>query len=118
MTKVVLPNCTVDVTDSDDNLLSGTSRVIGNLQRDSTDSQTLSALLQGRGRPESDRPHLYRVRIDLLPNGVVPKVDDKVFVATHKTNPTLRGWYTIWNEPIQTAGLLPTMILPLHKEYN
>lgn len=119
--KVALPNCTLDISDVDGNFYAAPGlpipRQIGNLQKDNRDSQNLTALLQGRGKPENDHSRLYRVRINLLPDDVVPKIDDKVFVATHKNNRTLRGWYTIWLEPEQTSGLLPTMVLSLHKEF-
>jgi hypothetical protein len=92
------------------------SRIPGNFQKEKREAQQLSPILQGRGKKENDRPYLYRVRIDLPPQGQLPVIDDLVFVARHATNPHLRGWYTIWDDPEPTAGLLPTYILYLHKE--
>lgn len=122
MNKVVMPNCTLDLADQGGTFYAGPGltipRQIGNLQKDSRDTLNLTPLLEGRGLGVNDHPKLYRVRINLLPGDLIPKMEDKVFVATHRFNRSLRGYYTIWDEPEQTSGLLATMVLSLHKEYN
>jgi hypothetical protein len=115
MSNVLIRNCTVNVCTPDRTVY--LPRLQGNFQRDARDSQQISSLLAGRGRTENDRPYLYRVRIDLPPDPAgLPALNDKVFVARHTTNPFMRGWYTIWDEPEPTTGLLASYVLYLHKE--
>jgi hypothetical protein len=119
--KVVMPNSTCDLSDAAGTFYAAPGqaipRQVGNLQKDKRDTQDIAAILRGRGKEALDYAKLYRIRINLLPGGAIPKVDDKVFVATHKNNPALRGWYTVWDEPEQTSCLLPTQVLSLHKEF-
>jgi hypothetical protein len=116
MSSVLIKNCTVNVCDPNRVPYPALTRIPGNFQKEKRESQQLDPILRGRGKSENDRPYLYRVRIDLPPQGQLPMVDDTVFVARHSTNPHLRGWYTIWTDPEPTSGLLPTYILYLHKE--
>lgn len=115
MSSILLKNSTVNVCLPDRTVY--LPRVPGNFQRESRDTQQISTILQGRGRNENDRPYLYRVRIDLPADPTkIPAINDLVFVARHTTNPHMRGWYTIWDEPEPTTGLLASYVLYLHKE--
>jgi hypothetical protein len=116
MSNVLIQNCVVNVCQPGPPPVVYLPRLKGNFQRDRRESQQISPILAGRGKNENDRPYLYRVRIDLPPQGQVPALNDLVFVARHSTNPHLRGWYSVWDEPEPTAGLLATYVLYLHKE--
>jgi hypothetical protein len=113
---VLIKNATINICHADPGRTVYLPRLQANFQKEKRESQALSPILRGRGKTENDRPYLYRVRIDLPPQDLLPVINDLVFVARHTTNPHLRGWYSIWDDPEPTAGDLPTYILYLHKE--